>query len=1025
MTESVPLISVVIPVFNGADYLGEAITSALAQTWPNIDIVVVDDGSNDNGKTQAVIASFGDRIRAFHQPNGGVAAALNRGIAEATGDYISWLSHDDLYDPRKVETQIKLLLASGGACVVFGDYDIINSHGGFVFRYEVGSGYEEATSEWAVLEGRINGCTLLLPRECFEACGYFDPALPTTQDYDLWFRIAQRYRFVHQAGALVRHRRHPGQGSLSLRHRDEASLLWCDWLDRLDPEGMVRLGGSPIRFLLRLRRFFQRTGYEGAKARINAMLAVETARIPITLLLVVTPAVDIHNVVTRLRHGGIGDLSILLVDAGDAARDSLVLRDPTVTSLGPVYRLAHGRPAADIMTLASSNHRGRYVLCVGPATKLDLDALRTAIEKMEEDETLGWAVTVPPNSKPDGALGPFDGSLVRRTAIGKTLELCRQRKDRFPQTLALSTRMEVIAPVPVGTTIAVPMSQPRVVPQLGRSLPARWMRRVAFHPLVAARFLKTARFASRHLHHDSARLQLRRAVEILFRVGGLVDIPWYRARYGDVTAAKADPVIHYLLDGWRERRDPSPGFSTRTYFGAYPELARGHLNPLTQMTVFGKAPPSGKREAPPPPDPKEPFLLTNSDQALKQAVQMLSPGHRPDRPSLLLMLHMLRGGTARYCASLGALASRSVNVTYARGLDDRYLMLSRSVDGADEVKIDLSTDFSLAVQVLRQLRIGRIDVLHTIGLESWIARLVEALRIPFDLTFLDYHLLSTNPHLCDRSGRFVGDGRLKNGDAPLLRAERSPLLERASRLLACSRDLADRIHRIAPSLHPIPVRLPEPDAPAKFRVTIRPLDADGSLRVLLMGAISRHKGFALLGQMIEQIRTRDLPISLHFLGRVPPEALDPSLIDPRLHLHGPYQDAELTTLVCRIRPHLAWFPFQAPETHSFTLSDAMLNGLPILASDIGAVAERLDGRPHSWMLPWDSTVTDWISFLERLRREELETPAIWRQTDHLPPLAERFYETEYLQPLFDEKLTRRPRKGSSDGRVDELGAVAP
>ena len=75
-----PLVSVVIPVHNGTDRLGEAIDSVLAQTWPNVEIIVVDDGSCDGGRTRAVLERYGSRIRAIHQPNEGVGAALNRGI---------------------------------------------------------------------------------------------------------------------------------------------------------------------------------------------------------------------------------------------------------------------------------------------------------------------------------------------------------------------------------------------------------------------------------------------------------------------------------------------------------------------------------------------------------------------------------------------------------------------------------------------------------------------------------------------------------------------------------------------------------------------------------------------------------------------------------------------------------------------------------------------------------------------------------------------------------------------------------
>ncbi len=97
MSANNPKVSIVIPVYNGSDFLREAIDSALAQTYRNIEIVVVNDGSQDDGKTEHVALSYGNKIRYFSKPNGGVASALNRAIREMTGEYFSWLSHDDLY----------------------------------------------------------------------------------------------------------------------------------------------------------------------------------------------------------------------------------------------------------------------------------------------------------------------------------------------------------------------------------------------------------------------------------------------------------------------------------------------------------------------------------------------------------------------------------------------------------------------------------------------------------------------------------------------------------------------------------------------------------------------------------------------------------------------------------------------------------------------------------------------------------------------------------------------------------------
>ena len=101
-----PLVSIIIPVYNGANYLGQAIDSALNQTYKNIEIIVVDDGSNDNGSTKAIANAYGERIHYYYKENGGTGAAINYGISLMHGEYVSWLSHDDLYKPDKIEKQV-------------------------------------------------------------------------------------------------------------------------------------------------------------------------------------------------------------------------------------------------------------------------------------------------------------------------------------------------------------------------------------------------------------------------------------------------------------------------------------------------------------------------------------------------------------------------------------------------------------------------------------------------------------------------------------------------------------------------------------------------------------------------------------------------------------------------------------------------------------------------------------------------------------------------------------------------------
>lgn len=109
MSETKPLVSIVIPLYNGSNFLSEAINCALNQTYSNIEIIVINDGSKDEGAGRDVALSFGDKIRYFEQENGGVSAALNNGISKMKGEYFSWLSHDDLYTNDHIEKQVSML----------------------------------------------------------------------------------------------------------------------------------------------------------------------------------------------------------------------------------------------------------------------------------------------------------------------------------------------------------------------------------------------------------------------------------------------------------------------------------------------------------------------------------------------------------------------------------------------------------------------------------------------------------------------------------------------------------------------------------------------------------------------------------------------------------------------------------------------------------------------------------------------------------------------------------------------------
>ncbi len=223
-----PSVSIVIPVYNGADYLADAIDSALAQTYDNVEVIVVNDGSSDEGASKAVALTYGERVRYVEKPNGGVATALNRGVTEMNGDYFSWLSHDDLYLPNKIESQINALaqMPDPARCVVYGDCAVFSGDPGTAKPLPLPSAPPGDFRRFITMSNELHGCTLLVPRLAFAEHGGFNSALRTTQDYDLWFRMAAGFTFVHLPGVVVLARNHPGQGS----HRSDLVLQECNRL---------------------------------------------------------------------------------------------------------------------------------------------------------------------------------------------------------------------------------------------------------------------------------------------------------------------------------------------------------------------------------------------------------------------------------------------------------------------------------------------------------------------------------------------------------------------------------------------------------------------------------------------------------------------------------------------------------------------------------------------------------------------------------------------------------------------------
>ncbi len=191
-----PLVSIIMPVYNGAKYLGAAIDSALAQTYKNIEIIVINDGSDDGGATAAVISSYGDRIIALYQDNGGVSSALNLGVSKMKGEYFSWLSHDDTLAPEYVERQLDFITKHNidDNTVVSCQVSLMDASGKPLFRpYKPMLGKKSGEEVYAYLLSGVNicYCTMLIPKKCMDKVAPFDASFKYVQDKMYWKSLAK------------------------------------------------------------------------------------------------------------------------------------------------------------------------------------------------------------------------------------------------------------------------------------------------------------------------------------------------------------------------------------------------------------------------------------------------------------------------------------------------------------------------------------------------------------------------------------------------------------------------------------------------------------------------------------------------------------------------------------------------------------------------------------------------------------------------------------------------------------------
>ncbi len=229
------LISVVVPTFNRENYILESLESVFAQSYPNVEIIVVDDGSDDQSIELLKPLEKSKRLRLFRQKHAGVSAARNLAVDKARGQYIAFLDSDDLFLPEKLSKQMALFQEKPHLGFVhsnFSKFDDRGHHLGLRDMTKIrGIVYPWILQEWSAL---ITPSTVLMPKNIFVEAGGFDESISWGEDIDLYFRVARKYEIGMVPEMLTKIRVHaasasaPKIGSAESFHRVLAKAVAAD-----------------------------------------------------------------------------------------------------------------------------------------------------------------------------------------------------------------------------------------------------------------------------------------------------------------------------------------------------------------------------------------------------------------------------------------------------------------------------------------------------------------------------------------------------------------------------------------------------------------------------------------------------------------------------------------------------------------------------------------------------------------------------------------------------------------------------
>ncbi len=321
-------------------------------------------------------------------------------------------------------------------------------------------------------------------------------------------------------------------------------------------------------------------------------------------------------------------------------------------------------------------------------------------------------------------------------------------------------------------------------------------------------------------------------------------------------------------------------------------------------------------------------------------------------PRLLFVTHAWGGGVEQQVKSLAASFSGRARVAILRPCDSQSVEITLP---SGSLYRFASADWSTLVAALRALNFERLHLHHVHGFPSDILDLDEALGVPLDCSLHDYASICPQYQLVDPDGRYCGEPDESGCNLCILgrphawelniaewRAAWAATLRRADRVMAPSKSVAEKVRRYLPDL--VIKISPHAESPITFPRVVK---------VALLGALSKSKGLSVARAVADLAEGTNSPLALRLIGH----AAEP--LPKNLTATGSYETDDLPRMIAMERPDVLWLPSQVPETFSFTLSTAIASGLPIVASNLGAFPERLQGISKASLLPFDSSPESW------------------------------------------------------------------